>query len=170
MKRILRIAPFVVLAALVGIQFFHPAKNLSVTPPPHPIEATFSVPVNVSELLHRECYDCHSNATNYPWYTEIQPIGWFLAHHINDGKHDLNFDEFSSYRPMRQYRRLKQISDLVNKGEMPLPSYLWIHRNATPSTAEKQLLEAWTTAMRDSMKVHYPVDSLERKASSQPSR
>jgi hypothetical protein len=165
MKRVLTIAASVLLVALVGIQFYRPEKNIATAPPPHPIDAVLPVPADVHAILQRACYNCHSNTTAYPWYSEIQPVGWFLAGHVKDGKHDLNFDEFGGYRLMRQYRRLKQISDLAEEGKMPLPSYLIIHKEAVLSDADKQVLSSWTSAMRDSMKVKYPIDSLERKPS-----
>ena len=67
------------------------------------MESRFPVPVNVMQILRRSCYDCHSDSTVYPWYAEIQPVGWWLNSHIEDGKRGINFNRFGSYRLMRQY-------------------------------------------------------------------
>ncbi len=154
----------VVLAAVVVIlQFFRPEKN-NGNSPAHSIAQLFAVPPGVQTVLQRSCYDCHSNNTVYPWYAEVQPAGWYLAKHIRDGKRGLNFDDYASYRLMKQYRRFKDIIDQVENDEMPLPSYLLIHRYAKLSASEKSELIQWCTAMRDTMKANFPADSLERKS------
>jgi hypothetical protein len=146
----------------VILQFFRPEKNIGNSST-HNIALNFNVPPGVQTILQRSCYNCHSNNTVYPWYAEIQPAGWFLAKHIRDGKRGLNFDEYTSYRLMKQYRRFKDIIDQVGSDEMPLPSYLLIHRDAKLSSTQKDELIRWCTAMQDSMKANYPADSLQRR-------
>ena len=148
---------------LVFIQFIRPQKNLSNSLSPHTINNGFAVPQQIQSILQRSCYDCHSNNTVYPWYAEIEPVGWWLNKHIQDGRRGLNYDEYTTYRLMKQYHRFKDVIDQIEKEKMPLPSYLLIHRYAKLSAEEKGLLIQWCTAMRDSMKVKFPVDSLERK-------
>ena len=144
------------------LQIIRPEKNLGNSSA-HSIAQRFTVPSGVQATLQRSCYNCHSNSTVYPWYAEVQPAGWFLAKHIRDGKRGLNFDEYSTYRLMKQYRRFQDIADQVENDEMPLPSYLLIHRDAKLSSSEKNELIQWCTAMRDSMKAKFPADSLERR-------
>jgi hypothetical protein len=146
----------------VIIQFIRPEKNLG-TSSANNITQHFTVPPGVQTILQRSCYNCHSNTTVYPWYEEVQPVGWFLARHIRDGKRGVNFDEYATYRLMKQYRRFQDIIDKVDSDEMPLPSYLIVHRDARLSPSQKEELVQWCMAMRDSMKAKYPVDSLERK-------
>lgn len=146
----------------VILQLFRPEKNVGGSTT-HNIAQRFAVPPGVQMVLQRSCYNCHSNNTAYPWYEEVQPVGWFLAKHIRDGKRALNFDEYTSYRLMRQYRRFQDIIDQVENGEMPLPSYLLVHRDARLSQSEKDELIEWCTAMQDSMRAHVPADSLQRK-------
>ena len=148
---------------VVVLQFIRPEKNAGNSPTMHSITQNFPVPAGVQTVLQRSCYNCHSNRTDYPWYEEVQPVGWFLNKHIQDGKRGLNFDEYTTYRIMKQYRRFNDIIENVDKDEMPLPSYLIIHRNAKLTASEKDELIRWCNAMRDSMKVKFPVDSLERK-------
>jgi hypothetical protein len=152
----------VLAAAFVILQFVRPEKNVG-SPSTQNIAQHFSVPTGVQTVLQRSCYNCHSNNTVYPWYAEVQPAGWFLAKHIRDGKRGLNFDEYATYRLMKQYRRFQDIIDQVQNDEMPLPSYLIIHRDAKLNSSQKDELIQWCTAMRDSMKVRYPADSLQRR-------
>jgi hypothetical protein len=53
--------------------------------------------------------------------------------------------------------------DVVKNGEMPLDSYLWVHKEATLTEAEKSALIAWAQGITTEMKAKYPADSLVRK-------
>ena len=160
MKKILKSIGLILLAALVIIQFFHPAKNVAATLSEHHISKLYAVPANVEQILVKACYDCHSNNTKYPWYSKIQPVDWWLNDHINEGKRKLNFDEFTTYRIARQYKKLYECITEVKEGEMPLSSYTLIHKNAILTDAEKEALFTWCETVRDSIKAKYPADSL----------
>ena len=134
---------FLFFLLLAFIQFIRPAKNQSTLPSPGDIARHLPVPDSVAFLLKRSCYDCHSDNTVYPWYDNIQPVGWWLQYHVNHGKHSLNFSEFSTYTPERQAKKLTSISHLIRQDDMPLGSYLWIHKNAVLSPEEKDLLVHW---------------------------
>lgn len=110
------------------------------------------VPANMQEILNTSCYDCHSNNTRYPWYATIQPAGWLLAKHVKDGKAELNFDAFGNYSKRRQLSKLKSVASQINDGEMPLPSYTWIHKDAKLSTADKGLITDWVANVTDSIR------------------
>jgi hypothetical protein len=113
----------------------------------------FKTPTNVAGVLKISCYDCHSNNTRYPWYANIQPMGWLLADHIKDGKAELNFEEFGSYSKRRQLSKLKSIAGSVKDGSMPLASYTWMHRDAKLSAEKRALIIDWATRTRDSLAV-----------------
>ena len=151
------------LAALIIIQVFHPKRNKAEGEQPGYIGKFYPVPENVHSILARACLDCHSNNTRYPWYCNIQPVDWWIAKHINDGKKDLNLDEFIKRSLRFQYNKMKDVVDLVKKEEMPLNSYTWIHKDAKLSMTEKNILVNWANVIRDSMKAKYPIDSLVRK-------
>ena len=161
--KILKRVLLVLGGLFVVLQFVRPSKNASDGNSPNEIGTKFNVPQDVQTVLQTSCYDCHSNTTRYPWYAEVQPVGWWLNDHIQDAKRELNFSEFGSYRLRRQYRKFEDISGEVGEGKMPLPAYLIIHTDAKLSQAQKERLVSWANAMRDSMKAMYPVDSLERK-------
>jgi len=159
LKRVL-----LVLAGLLFIlQFIRPPRNSSGSNATIDISTKFSVPQDVQNILHTSCYDCHSNNTMYPWYAEIQPVGWFLNNHIQGARRELNFSEFAGYRFRRQIIKLQQIAEQVSEDQMPLPSYLIIHNDAKLSQEQKDRLVAWANTMRDSMKAIYQADSLERR-------
>jgi hypothetical protein len=120
------------------------------------------MPQNVQQILKTSCYDCHSNNTVYPWYSNIQPVAWWLKDHIDEGKRELNFSEFATYRIGRQYRKLEEINGEVKENKMPLESYTLIHSDAKLSDEQKLTLATWVTTLRDSIKAQYPEDSLKR--------
>ena len=117
-----------ILVVLIIIQFIQPARNKSEQLLATDITKIYNVPDSVQNVLKTACYDCHSNNTNYPWYAYVQPIGWMLNNHIQNGKKDLNFSDFGSYSLRRQQSKLKSIASQINDGEMPLSSYTWMHK------------------------------------------
>lgn len=147
------------LIVLVVMQAFRPAKNLSGNRTKD-ISASYVVPEDIKSILTKACNDCHSNITRYPWYSEVQPVAWWLNDHINDGKRHLNFNEFDGYRIAKQYKKLEECIKEVKEGGMPLPSYTIIHKDAILSDTEKQAFFNWCQVLRDSIKARYPADSL----------
>jgi hypothetical protein len=162
MKILLKRFFLLLLIVFVVLQFFRPKKNTFEGTSENDITKTYAVPTNVMASLQTSCYDCHSNNTKYPWYNNIQPVAWWLADHIEEGKKEINFNEFAAYSPRRQYRKFKEINDQLEEDEMPLKSYTIIHGDAKLSKEQKVAIYNWTNAMMDSMKVKYLIDSLER--------
>ena len=150
------------LIVFVVMQAFRPAKNASKNTD-NDISNSYPVPEDVKTILAKACYDCHSNNTRYPWYTEIQPVGWWLSDHIKEGKKELNFNEFSSYRIGRQYKKMEECIDEVKEGKMPLPSYTQIHAVSVLTDPEKKIFLNWCQTVRDTIRARYPADSLVRK-------
>lgn len=139
------------LGVLVIIQFIRPARNTSGQAYPADISRIYPMTEKVQGILKTSCYDCHSNNTDYPWYANIQPGGWWLASHIRKGKEELNFNEFGNYPSRRQQSKLKAISNSIKDGTMPISSYTMIHRNAKLSGTERQLILNWTEKTKDSL-------------------
>jgi Haem-binding domain len=162
MKKFFKILFFVLLIFFVALQFFRSKKNIAEGISTNDITKAYAVPTNVMASLQTSCYDCHSNNTKYPWYNNIQPVAWWLADHIEEGKKEINFNEFAAYSLRRQYKKFKEINTQLEEDEMPLQSYTLIHRNAKLSKEQKVEIYNWTNAMMDSMKIKYPIDSLER--------
>lgn len=134
----------VLVVFFIAMQFFQSDKdNIDVFSAQN-ITTIIPVPDTVMNLLKTACYDCHSNNTNYPWYTNIQPIGWWLKNHIEEGKQNLNFDAFAQYEKEKMLDKLKDIKKSQQQGWMPLSSYTWIHKNAILSEKQKKMIIDWT--------------------------
>ena len=155
-KILIGIALVVVLA-----QLYRPERNISATPAGEfDIANTYNVPQNVQQILDVACYDCHSNNTRYPWYANIQPVASFMANHVDEGKHELNFNEFTKRRVAIQNHKLEEVVEMIKEGEMPISSYTITHTDARLTTEQKQTLINWATSIMDTLKATYPADSL----------
>jgi DNA replicative helicase MCM subunit Mcm2 (Cdc46/Mcm family) len=153
----------VLLAALVIIQFIHPKKNKAEGQQPNYIGTAYAIPEDIKTIFAKACNDCHTNNTNYPWYTNIQPVHWWLNKHINNGKKEINFDEYTKRSLRFQYHKMEEVIEQVKEGEMPLNSYTWVHKNAKLTSEEKAKITGWAQSVMDTMKARYPLDSLIRK-------
>ena len=136
------------LSILLVIQFFRPKKNISSPVPDTDITKVVTVPENVKIILNTACYDCHSNNTRYPWYTEIMPLGWWLNHHIEEGKEHLNFSVFATYSAKEQDHKLEECEEEVEEKEMPLKSYTRIHKDADLTEEQIHVITSWIDAAR----------------------
>ncbi|MBK9216191.1 MAG: heme-binding domain-containing protein [Chloracidobacterium sp.] len=147
-KKILKILALVLIAAFVIIQFFRIDKANPPIVEDETIEAALSVPPDVALIMGRSCNDCHSHKTVYPWYSNIQPVAWWLKDHINEGRDELNFSQFNTYSAKKKAKKLEEICEEVRAANMPLPSYLWTHGDAVLSENDKNTLCDWTNVER----------------------
>ena len=133
-----------ILVLFVIAQFIRPDKNIQSQPAePFEFYKETNTSQEIQQILKTSCNDCHSNYTEYPWYSHITPINFFLASHIEDGKKHLNFSEWSSYENERKEHKMEEIEEMVKKKEMPLPSYLIIHKDAELSESQMEALVDW---------------------------
>jgi hypothetical protein len=152
-KRIL----LTLLVMLAAVQFIRPTKNLSAEPPgPDDFLVRHAPPPEIKHLFQVACYDCHSNQTRYPWYAEIQPIGWYLADHVKHGKAELNLSEFGTLSRRDQKGALDEMIDEIETRHMPLKSYTYTHRDAVLTDAQIAQVVAWLEDIRDELDAKEP--------------
>ena len=143
MKKVL----LILLAAFILIQFVRPEKNDSKNEM-NAMGTVMEIPVEVTKIIQTSCADCHSNSTKYPWYSEIAPASWYLAQHVKEGKENLNFSEWTTYNKDQQAHILKDIKEVLNEREMPLKSYLLIHKEAKLTENQYQILYDWANTVK----------------------
>jgi hypothetical protein len=152
MKKIIKKILFIGLIIFLLMQLYQPARNISFE---QNITADFTkvynVPKNVEVIFRTSCYDCHSNNTFYPWYSYIQPTRFFMESHINEGKENLNFNEWGNYSGRKQKNKLDRIAKQIKSNEMPLASYTLIHKNATLSATQKKEVLDWINKIENSL-------------------
>lgn len=144
MKSVSRILVGLVFLLFAVIQFIRPNFKNPTTEEALTLRKQMQIPEEIDFILKRSCNDCHSNETIYPWYSNIQPIGWYLANHVEEGRKELNFSEWGLYSEKRKKHKLEKICEQVQAEEMPLRSYLLIHRKAQLSEEDKKILCDWT--------------------------
>lgn len=144
MKKTLKIIAVVLFIAFIAVQFYRPDRSVPPIVETETLEASTQVPENVEQILTRSCNDCHTYKTIYPWYAQISPASIFLGNHISEGRQNMNFSIWNTYETNRKRRKLDQICEQITEKEMPLPSYLWIHRNSTLSDEDIKALCDWT--------------------------
>jgi hypothetical protein len=147
-KKALKWTVLVLAVLFVGIQAIRPSRvNLPVDES-KTLQATAHVPPEVGAILERSCNDCHTNKTDWPWYSEVAPVSWYLVRHVNEGRRKLSFSDWGTYPPKRAANKLGEICEQVEMGEMPLKSYLPLHPAAKLSDADKQVLCDWANQER----------------------
>jgi hypothetical protein len=143
MKKNLKRIAITLLIVFIVIQFMPTKRNQNTELLVSDFTKTYDVPNNIQKMLKAACYDCHSNNTKYPWYNKIQPVAWFIEHHIDEAKEELNFSEFGSYSSKKQNHKLDEIMDEVKEGKMPLKTYKVMHSEAKFSNDEKEAFINW---------------------------
>lgn len=141
---------FLVLAliALIAIQFVRPERNSGSYESLKTFLAETKPSKQVAAILKSACYDCHSNQTQYPWYAEVAPVSFWLNDHIEEGKHHLNFSAWKGYSTKRKNKKLKEVGEEVEDGEMPLEADTFIHKEADLTPAETIALLDWAKVTR----------------------
>ena len=137
-----------VLAGLVVAQFIPVARTNPPVESANTMAANMPVPPDIASILGRSCQDCHSNQTLWPWYSQVAPVSWFLAHHVNQGRGELNISEWGRYTARRVDRKLKEICDQVSSGKMPMATYTILHRGAKLSDQDRKALCEWAGQAR----------------------
>ena len=164
MKKIIATIFWLIVALLLLSQLIPKNNNNTGSAEgPSAINSVYEIPEQVSTILKTSCYDCHSNHTVYPWYSNIQPLSWWLNDHVKEGKKELNFSEFGNYSAKKQDHKLKEIAEQVEEQEMPLGSYTLIHQNAKLSSEQSALIVNWVMNLRSSINKDMPVEKTEHE-------
>jgi hypothetical protein len=148
MLHAVRIGLVLLLAIFIGIQL---APMERANPPFDSklrIEHHVNVPPDVQAIFDRSCKDCHSDETVWPWYSRIAPASWLLVNHVRDGREKMNLSEWGAMDSDAAKDVLIEVCRQIKKGNMPVPSYTWIHRSAVLSPADVTTLCTWSNATR----------------------
>ncbi|WP_040506499.1 heme-binding domain-containing protein [Leptospira wolbachii] len=133
MKRIF----LILLGVFLILQFFPIAR----TNPP--VTSEIQTTAEIKEVLKRSCYDCHSNETVWPTYSYLFPASLLISHHVEEGREELNFSEFGLLAERKQNKKIYEVWEQVDEGEMPPRDYLLLHPSAKLSDKDKEVLKAW---------------------------
>ncbi|MCW8803479.1 MAG: heme-binding domain-containing protein [Ignavibacteriaceae bacterium] len=114
-----------------------------------PVIQEIDAPANVLSILKTSCYDCHSNETNWPWYSYVAPVSFLVAGDVEDGRKRVNFSEWDKYDEKKKEKKMDAMIEEVEEGGMPLPKYLITHSEAKMDPEKIKLLKDWVTSNND---------------------
>jgi hypothetical protein len=147
MRRIL----FLIIILFLILQVFQPSRNTSSDILKTDIANMYNLPDSVEVLFINRCYDCHSNNSEYPWFTNIQPIAWFVKNNIEKGKSHLNFSNFGEYDQKTIIKKLNKLSEVMRQDKMPIKTYKWYYKKASLNSTERILIANWAINLKDSL-------------------
>jgi len=136
------------LTVFLLLQLIQPDRNISNDITDTDIANVYAIPDSVDALLANSCYDCHSNNTEYPWFTNIQPIGWMLQSKVDEGKAHLNFSTFGNYPDSVAVKVLEKIKEEVEHKSMPLDMYKWVNETANLTDKDRKALVTWAADLQ----------------------
>ena len=149
LRKLLKWTAIVLVVLFAGIQLKRPARTNPPVDQSQTIETHTQMTPEAKAIFERSCNDCHSNKTVWPWYTNVAPISWWIAGHIDEARQNMNLSEWARLDRDHQDRKLRQICDEASDGGMPLSSYLPMHPKARLSEQDKKTLCDWTAAERE---------------------
>ncbi len=141
----------IALIALVVIQFFQIEK----VNPPYDTGNDFLnsslASTEIKTIIKDACYDCHSYETQYPWYTYVAPISFWIKGHIKGGRQHLNFSIWNSYDAKKQHHKLEECIEEIKANNMPLKSFTWTHQEAKLTDQQRTLILDWINSKMKSI-------------------
>ena len=151
MKRSFRVLRWLVILLATGfiiIQFYRMPKANPAIDPTQTIESHLQVSPQAEAIFDRSCNDCHSNKTRWPWYSNVAPSSWLVISDVNDARGAMNLSQWGAYDKDKQARRLRDMCEQVQDGQMPLSIYTPLHPGSKLSTEDKKTLCDWANAER----------------------
>ena len=130
-------AIIILIVILIAIQFI-PVDKTNPT-----VTAELDAPMEVITVFKRSCYDCHSNETAWPWYSNIAPVSWLVAGDVKDARAHLNFSEWENLSRKDRVKMKEEIWEEIEKGKMPLWKYKILHPDVRLKQKDKNLIRDW---------------------------
>ena len=135
---VIGIPSFLVLIQFVGPQKTNPPIILAES-----IEAHVHLTPRVGQILKRSCSNCHSHETQWPWYSNVAPISWFVIDNVQFGRRKMNLSNWAQYDQEKTAYLLDAICEMTETGEMPLLPYLWMHQEGHLGEEDIRLICHW---------------------------
>ncbi len=134
-----------VIVFFILIQVIRPSRTNPPVVASRTLESHVDVPPEIQSVLKRSCYDCHSNATVWPWYSHVAPVSWYVARDVNVARGHVNLQDWAAQINEQEGKEhLGLICKLVREGKMPPADYRFIHKSAEISPEETMAVCAWS--------------------------
>jgi len=138
-RRRTKILVAVVAAAFLAIQFVQADRTNPAG------RGDLVAPADVSRLIRRACFDCHSNETRWLWYSHVAPFSWVIARDVSAARRRLNFSDWTEYTadPETKKHKLQEIVQSIAGGDMSPWYYRILHSGARLHPNERELIIRW---------------------------
>ena len=146
-KKIL-IATGVVAAAAVGGSLIHPFGTPGIPSGDRAILREARIDPETLAIVQRACQNCHSQQTEWPWYSHVAPVSWLLARDVQQARSHMNLSRWQDYPADERRRLLSEIGSAVRNREMPVARYVLLHPEARLTDRERQQIYSWTRTER----------------------
>ena len=143
MKRILKWGFVGIVAVAALLQLTNPSRTNPPVVSGHELFPPGHAQPPVATTMRAACYDCHSNETKWPWYSHVAPVSWLVASDVKAGRARMNFSDWPTDHPDRAAKRLGDISEEVQNGEMPPGNYKSMHPEARLTQAQRDQIIQW---------------------------
>ncbi|MEN8138239.1 MAG: heme-binding domain-containing protein [Bacteroidota bacterium] len=134
---------FIIVILFVSIQFIPNELPEVIIENENDFLANNSLPDKIEQQIRTSCYDCHSNETVYPWYSYVAPVSFLVKRDVEVGRKELNFSNWESLSKSKKAKKISDIIESVEEGEMPFPVYLITHSDAKLDKESKEALLLW---------------------------
>ena len=134
--------------AAVGGSLIHPFGATGVPGTNHTILRDAQIDPETLAIVERACQNCHSQKTEWPWYSHVAPVSWLLARDVQQARIHLNLSQWQDYAPDDRLRLLSEIGSAVRTRAMPVQRYLLLHPEARLTDIERQQIYRWTRTER----------------------
>lgn len=131
------------LILFILAQFFQIDKTNPPVQKPIEFATVNTTPNGVQKILKASCYDCHSFETNYPWYSYIVPLSYWMKNHIDEARHELNFSEWGTYDAKKKAKKIEECIEMITEFEMPPTYYTLMHSGSALNESESKTLIAY---------------------------
>jgi hypothetical protein len=142
-RKDLKIASIAIIALLFLAQTIRIEKT---NPPAH---SEMAADLSIQPLLKRACYNCHSNETVWPWYSNVAPASWLVGSDVKEARRRLNFSEWGLYGAATQEHKLVGIKEEVEEKGMPPWYYSMMHPDARITQDDRNVIRGWTASAVD---------------------
>lgn len=133
--------------------FDHPSGDVKGARSAGPLMSGAALTPAVGKILERSCRNCHSERTEWPWYSYIAPMSWLIENDVHAARSHMNLSRWDTYTPDQQSALLTRMAVEVRNHRMPLPKYLQLHPGARLSAEEVSQLNDWAHAERRRVKI-----------------
>ena len=146
-RRVWKAAIPIAAVLILGAQLYQPDLRNPAHDPAADFESVARPSPEAAAVIRNSCRNCHSNRTEWPWYSRVSPVSWLVASDVQNGRAKLNLSEWNLYGTEMSALRMRQMCSEARSGRMPLWQYTLMHPGSKPDDRQIQALCATTPAM-----------------------